>query len=132
VARLAFERLRVHRLSEDVADTLLELVLAWPALGRDKVGKQLVRAADSIGANISEGYGRGTPVDNRRFVRVARGSLNETIQFRRRAHRRKLVTAEATSTIKGLMDELGPKLNAYLGSIVPTRNPPPTTNHRQK
>jgi four helix bundle protein len=67
VARLAFERLRVHRLSEDVADTLLELVLAWPALGRDKVGKQLVRAADSIGANISEGYGRGT----RRFSFVA-------------------------------------------------------------
>jgi four helix bundle protein len=52
------------------------------------VGKQLIRAADSVGANIAEGDGRGTYADNRRHVRIARGSLNETKHFLRRAYRR--------------------------------------------
>lgn len=35
-------------------------------------------AADGIGANIAEGSGRGSMQDKRRFVRMARGSLDET------------------------------------------------------
>jgi four helix bundle protein len=49
------------------------IVVKWSVFARDTVGKQLVKAADSVGANIAEGTGRGTFVDNRRFVRIARG-----------------------------------------------------------
>ncbi len=78
MARTNFETLRVYQLSEKLADLISEIVLEWNAFARDTVGKQLVKAADSVGANISEGTGRGTYIDNRRFVRIARGSLNET------------------------------------------------------
>jgi four helix bundle protein len=81
------------------------------------VGKQLVKAADSVGANIAEGTGRGTFADNRRFVRIARGSLNETKHWLRRAYKRKLLTAHQIDGFKPLLDELAPKLNAYLNSI---------------
>ena len=74
-------------------------------------------SADSIGANIAEGYGRGTGADNRRFVRTARGSLNETQHWLRRAYRRDLMSKAEVSLLKPLVEELGPRLNAYLKSI---------------
>ena len=50
-------------------------------LPKNTVGKQIVRSADSIGANIAEGTGRHNFQDNQRFVKIARGSLNETSTF---------------------------------------------------
>ncbi|HEY2979615.1 MAG TPA: four helix bundle protein [Anaerolineales bacterium] len=113
----AFENLRVYRLSEELADEIWDLVLGWNNFAKDTVGRQLVRAADSIGANIAEGTGRGTFQDNRRFLRTARGSLRETQHFLRRAFRRKLIAEAQVKTIKPLIDELAPRLNAYLKSI---------------
>ena len=117
MARTNFESLRVYQLSERLADLIWEIVLEWNVFARDTVGKQLVRAADSVGANISEGTGRGTYVDNRRFVRIARGSLNETKHWLRRAFKRNLLTTKQINKVKPIIDELAPKLNAYLKSI---------------
>ena len=130
-----FEKLRVYRLSEAVADHIWELVMSWGPFARDTIGKQLVRAADSVGANIAEGEGRGSYADNRRFVRTARGSLNETKHFLRRAYRRQLLRKSEVGTLKRLVDELGPRLNRYLKSIgsnraTATDNGPLTTDSR--
>jgi four helix bundle protein len=81
------------------------------------VGRQMVRAKDSVGANIADGSGRRSFQDNRRFVRIARGSLNETKHWLRRAYRRGLLSAEDVRRIRPIIDELAPKLNAYLQSI---------------
>ena len=67
-----FENLRVYQLAEELSDRVWEIVLGWDIFARDTVGKHLVKAVDSIGANIAEGTGRGTYIDNRRFVRIAR------------------------------------------------------------
>ena len=117
MAKTNFESLRVYQLSENLADQIWSVVLKWNVLARDTVGKQLIRSADSIGANIAEGTGRGTFVDNRRFVRIARGSLNETQHWLRRAYKRHLLTDKEVSGLKSVVDELAPKLNAYLNSI---------------
>ena len=115
--RTNFEKLRVFLLSEKLADELWLIARGWSNFDRDTLGKQLVRAGDSIGANIAEGVGRGKFLDNRRFVRIARGSLNETKYWLRRGHKRKLLTPEQTSVLKPMLDELAPTLNAYLKSI---------------
>jgi four helix bundle protein len=60
MAKTNFENLRVYQLSEQLADLVWEIVLGWNAFARDTVGKQLVKAADSVGANIAEGTGRGS------------------------------------------------------------------------
>jgi four helix bundle protein len=125
VMKSNFERLRVYQSSEEIADLIWDLVIKWDSFSRDTVGKQLVRAADSVGANISEGDGRGTYPENRRFVRTARGSLNEVKHFLRRAFRRRLLNQANVAALKPLVDELGPKLNSYLKSIG-TRRPPTT------
>ena len=69
--RTNFENLRVYLLAEQLADEVWKVVRKWEILARDTVGKQLVRAADSIGANIAEGSGRGSDQDYRRFLRIA-------------------------------------------------------------
>ena len=117
MARTAFQNLRVYRLAEELADAVWDLVMGWDLFAKDAVGKQIVRAADSVGANIAEGCGRGSYKENKRFVRIARGSLNETQHFLRRAYRRKLVSAEQVDAIKPLIENLAPQLNAYLKSI---------------
>jgi four helix bundle protein len=119
MTRANFEKLDVYRLAEELADEIWHAVNSWDYFAKTTVGKQLVRAADSIGANIAEGTGRGSYQDIRRFVRNARGSLNETRHWLRRAHGHDLLPVEATRKIKPLIDELAPRLNAYLRSIGP-------------
>lgn len=47
---VSFEDLQVYHLAETLADEVWGIVIAWDQFARDTVGKQLVRAADSIGA----------------------------------------------------------------------------------
>lgn len=117
MARSNIEGLRVYRLSEELADQIWNIVLSWNHFTRETIGKQLVRAVDSLGANISEGSGRGSFLDNKRFVRIGRGSFHETQYWLRRAYKRQLLTSAQIDRLKPLVDELGPTLNAYLRSI---------------
>ena len=115
--RTNFEKLQVYQLSEKIADNVWNIVVTWSPFARDTVGKQIVRAADSIGANIAEGSGRGSLVDNRRFVRMARGSLYETLHWLRRSYMRKLLSQSEVKKLRELVQELSPKLNAFLRSV---------------
>ncbi len=119
MATLGFEQLRVYQLSERLADDIWKIVKNWDFLARDTVGKQLIRAVDSVGANIAEGSGRGSYQDNRRFVKIARGSLYEVRHWLRRSFTRNLITDSQIQKVKPILDELIPTLNAYLNSIGP-------------
>ncbi|MEO0928582.1 MAG: four helix bundle protein [Cyanobacteria bacterium J06643_13] len=117
MSRPDFENLVVYQLAEKLANEIWKVVTTWDYFAKDTLGKQMVRSADSIGANIAEGNGRYNIKDNQRFVKIARGSLYETIHWLRLACYRKLVTAEQVNAIKPIIDELSPKLNAYLNSL---------------
>ena len=112
-----FEELRVFQIAEHLADEVWDIVTIWGYFEKDTVGKQFIRAADSIGANIAEGAGRGYSKDNQRFIRIARGSLNETKFWLRRASKRNLLSEAQAENLKTTLDELAPTLNAYLKSI---------------
>ncbi|NBD34104.1 MAG: four helix bundle protein [Cyanobacteria bacterium] len=112
-----FSELRVYKLAEELANQLWVIVAKWDYFAKDTVGKQIIRSADSIGANIAEGNGRYNYKDNQRFIKIARGSLYETRHWLRLAYNRKLLTEEQINQIKPLIEELSPKLNAYLNSM---------------
>lgn len=117
-----FEKLHVYKLSERLADQIWKIVVCWDFLARETVGKQLIRAADSVGANIAEGSGRETEPDIRRFLRIARGSLYETQHWLRRSYKRRLLTEKQIRDLVPIINELTPKLNAYLRSIGSLKN----------
>ncbi|MDL1895956.1 four helix bundle protein [Anaerolineae bacterium CFX7] len=52
------EEIEIFKLAEAIADKWWEIVSEWSVFSQDTVGKQLIRAVDSIGANIAESYGR--------------------------------------------------------------------------
>ncbi len=117
-----FQDLNVYRLAEELSEEIWRIVGEWQSLAQDTVGKQIIRSADSIGANIAEGVGRGSFQDNKRFVKIARGSLYETQHWLRRAYYRQLLTQEQLDKLKTILDQLAPKLNAYLNSIGKTND----------
>jgi four helix bundle protein len=117
MASKSFQELRVYKLSEKLADDIWNIVNSWGAFAKDTIGKQIVRSADSVGANIAEGLGRGSYQDNRRFVKIARASLNETQHWLRRAYTRNLLTVQQVNELTAIINDLAPQLNSYLSSI---------------
>jgi len=58
-----FRELTAYKRAREAGDEVRELVLGWESFDRWSVGIQLVRAADSVAANIAEAYGRSTLPD---------------------------------------------------------------------
>jgi four helix bundle protein len=85
-----FEDLAVYRRCAAFADQVHAAVRQWSPFDQWTIRIQLVRAADSTGANIAEGTGRFGPADQRRFLFIARGSASELQHWVERAAGREL------------------------------------------
>ena len=105
-----FRDLAAYRLAAELSDALYELVARWSSFDRWTMGIQLVRAADSIGANIAEASGRVTQPDRRRFLLIARGSLHKLRHWLARAEARNTLTSDFTP----LLDHLARALNGLV------------------
>jgi len=114
---LELEDLEVYKEANKIADEIWNIVLVWDYFQKDTLGKQLVRAADSIAANLSEGFGRYHFKENLNFSYYSRGSLYETKTWLIKAHNRNLITDEAYELFNNEIDNIGVKLNNYIKSI---------------
>jgi four helix bundle protein len=110
-----FRDLRAYRLARTLAHDINEVVLAWPPVHLWSIGMQLIRAADSIGANIAEATGRWHQGDQRRMLFVARGSLHETEHWIAVAQERGLLPADAGANL--------PELARLLNGLIRKRDP---------
>lgn len=111
------EELRVYQISMEIGEAVWGVVMDWRHLERDTLGKQWIRSADSIAANISEGYGRYSFKENKHFLYYARGSFHETRTWLTKAEARSLVSKELSESIHTKLNNLGPQLNNYIRSI---------------
>ncbi|HCJ66345.1 MAG TPA: four helix bundle protein [Elusimicrobia bacterium] len=114
---MAFERtedLRIVREAEDIADKIWDEIINWNHFVKDTIGKQLVKSADSIGANIVESQGRFHPKDVTNFLYMSRGSLSEVKYWLRRSAKRQLLSKEKYEEFIDKIDNLAPQLNAFI------------------
>ena len=106
--------LEILKTAKGLADAVWRDVVKWDHFAKDTIGQQLARAADSIGANIAEAFGRYHFGDRLRFLYYSRGSIYETKFWLNRAMQRQLLKDEEVRDYLADLTRLAKRLNALV------------------
>ena len=109
--------LEVFILAEELSNLIWDTVKYWNYFEKETIGKQLVRAADSVSANLAECHGRYHYKDKQKFGYYARGSYEETKSWLRKCHNRRLLKENQLLIINTYVKKIGPKLNSFINSF---------------
>lgn len=107
----------VYKLAMTMGEDIWAVAKRMEKCERDMVGKQLVRSADSVAANISEGFGRYFYKENKLFLYYSRGSLFETHTWIQKAFNRSLIDRKDFDKYSLDIKNLSVKLNNYMHSV---------------
>lgn len=122
-----FDELQILKAAEVLADDIWQLVLRLSPFERDVVGGQVARAADSVGANIAEAYGRFHFGEKLQFLYYARGSLFETKYWIKRLQTRQLIPVTDAQRYGDNLNILARQLNAFASGLKAVRKPTNST-----
>ncbi len=114
---ILLEDLDIYQLAAEIGDAAWEIVTGWEYFSKKTLGSQFVEAADSISANIAEGYGRYFYKDRKQFCYYSRGSLMETKGWVTKSYKRKLITEEEYNLLIEKLKTLHHKLNIYIKKL---------------
>ena len=106
----------IVRLSEHLSDQIGQWVKTLESPDLWSTGMQILRSADSVTANIVEGYGRSRAADKLRFYHMSRGSLEETLGWIRKARNRGLIDYSQGSKLLANYWRLSDSLQAFIRS----------------
>ena len=97
-----------------LSNLLWERVIRWDIFARDTVGKEMVRALDSISANVAEGFGRYHKKDKIKFYQYAKGSVYECLDWCEKAKIRKLLSDDHYQELHMKLKELPRDINGLI------------------
>ena len=125
----SYRDLLVWQVGMEISVLCYQLTDVFPKREQYGITSQIRRAAVSIPANISEGYGRATRREYIRFLRIAQGSLKE-LETLIEISRRVALLSDAEK-IKVLCDREGRLLTSLIRSLNRrTDSPLPTPDSR--
>ncbi len=113
----SLEDVRVLKGAEQIADAIYKIASRWDPFAQDLVGKQIARAADSIGANIAESFGRFHFGEKIQFLYYARRSVFETKYWLNRASLRELMSTSDAQSYVTRLTEIARQINLYVASL---------------
>jgi len=90
------------------------IVTKWNNFAKNSIGQQFVRAADSISANIAEGFGRYTKKDKIKFYRYSNGSIMESLDWNEKSTVRGILSEEEYNHIISELKKLRKELNQLI------------------
>jgi four helix bundle protein len=108
------ETLEVYQLAEEFSDKIWAIVGNWNNFLKWGLGTQLTNAADSVSANIAEGYGRHYYAESKNFYFYARGSLLETKAWLGKCKRRKIISEVESDQLLQQVELIMAKLINYI------------------
>lgn len=111
---LKLNDIEAYRISFKLSNQVWDIILKWDYFAKDTVGKQFVRAIDSISANIAEGFGRYSKKDKIKFFRYSVGSLYESLDWNEKSHIRKLLSEDEYSLIFSELIKLPKAINSLI------------------
>lgn len=114
--------LDIYKLSIQLSETgwKIYIELTWQL--KKVSGDQFLESTDSVGANISEAYGRFHYLDRIKFLYNARGSLYESNYWFDLLNKRNLIkNKELKTKYLQVVEELFPRLNGFIDSIYKKR-----------
>jgi len=109
--------LKVYELSMQLGEKVWKIVIEWNYFEKETIGKQLVRAVDSVAANLSEGFGLYHFKEKKNFSYYSRGSLYETKTWIVKAQNRGLIIEKDFTDFKKDINFIGKMLNNYIKAI---------------
>jgi four helix bundle protein len=108
---LMLNDISAYKISFALSNYVWGIIVNWNYFEKDTVGKQFVRAIDSISANIAEGFGRYSKKEKIHFYRYSFGSLKESQDWNEKAKVRKLLSKEDYEHISQELFKLPREIN---------------------
>ena len=118
-----FETLAVWKEARTFRIMIIDLCKQVPQDEKFRLIDQIKRSSRSVTANISEGYGRFHYLDNIKFCRDARGSLNETFDHLTVAYDEKYIDQQLLFQYKQQFEKVLRLLNGYIGYLKKQKTP---------
>ncbi len=112
-----FEKLIVWQKSMELVDLVYTLVKRFPKTETIILVPQLLRAANSVPANIAEGSYRQSNKEFIQFLYIAKGSVAETLTLLEVSYRRKYIIQEEKEKIRILCKDIFNLLSALIKSL---------------
>jgi len=109
--------LEVYNLALEISRLAWEVYISLPKEHKYAIGSQFLESADSVGANIAEGYGRFHYKDSLKFYYNSRGSLSEAKHWTTLLEQRNLINRDQFLQLSLLIDKEQLKLNNFINSI---------------
>jgi len=100
-----------YKTSFHLSNFIWNLVVKWDNIAKYTLGKQFIDAADSISANIAEGFGRYYKKDKIKFYFYSAGSVKECFDWNEKSKIRQLLTNEEYEHIFGELQKLPEAIN---------------------
>ena len=114
---LSYRDLKVWQRSMSLAEDAYRLTASYPREERFSLTSQTRRAATSVPANISEGYGRDSRASYVQFLRIAQGSLKELETHLILAERVKAAPKGSTASLLEDADQIGKMLRSLINTL---------------
>ncbi|MEN8816666.1 MAG: four helix bundle protein [Nonlabens sp.] len=111
-----FEDLIVYQKAMNFGEKINSITETFPKKEMYRLSSQYARAADSIAANISEGYG-STDANFNRYLKMAWDSSHECVTWNTKAFLRNYIDQNQFEENRRMLTEMGKMISALRRSL---------------